>query len=64
MTIFRIIEECTNNAIKHSNGSVVFFELKKIAENTCIIIVADNGDSFDVDRVLTEKQRFYAEPWK
>ena len=32
MTIFRIIEECTNNAIKHSNGSVVFFELKKITE--------------------------------
>lgn len=59
MTIFRIIEECTNNAIKHSNGSVVFFELKKIAENTCIIIVADNGDSFDVDRVLTEKQRHF-----
>lgn len=24
MTIFRIIEECTNNAIKHSSGSVVF----------------------------------------
>ena len=42
MTIFRIIEECTNNAIKHSNGSVVFFELKKIAENTCIIILSDN----------------------
>ncbi len=59
MTIFRIIEECTNNAIKHSSGSVVFFELKKIAENTCIIIVADNGQSFDVDKVLTEKQRHF-----
>lgn len=59
MTIFRIIEECTNNAIKHSNGSVVFFELKKIAENTCIIIVADNGKSFDAEKVLSEKQRHF-----
>lgn len=59
MTIFRIIEECTNNAIKHSNGSVVFFELKKITENTCIIIVADNGKSFDAEKVLSEKQRHF-----
>ncbi len=59
MTIFRIIEECTNNAIKHSNGSVVFFELKKIAENTCIIIVADNGESFDAEKVLSEKKRHF-----
>ncbi len=59
MTIFRIIEECTNNAIKHSSGSVVFFELKKIAENTCIIIVADNGKSFDAEKVLSEKQRHF-----
>ena len=59
MTIFRIIEECTNNAIKHSNGSVVFFELKKIAENTCIIIVADNGKSFDAEKVLSENQRHF-----
>ena len=30
MTIFRIIEECLNNAIKHSRGSKINFELKKI----------------------------------
>lgn len=59
MTVFRIIEECTNNAIKHSNGSVVFFELKKIADNTCIIIVADNGKSFDAEKALSEKQRHF-----
>lgn len=29
MTIFRIIEECLNNAIKHSRGSKINFELKK-----------------------------------
>lgn len=59
MTIFRIIEECTNNAIKHSNGSMVFFELKKIAENTCMITVADNGKSFDAEKVLSEHQRHF-----
>lgn len=59
MTIFRIIEECTNNAIKHSGGSVVFFELKKIADNACIIIVADDGKSFDTEKVLSEKDRHF-----
>lgn len=59
MTIFRIIEECTNNAIKHSEGSVVFFELKKMTDDSCIIIISDNGKGFGYEKVLSEKDRHF-----
>ena len=59
ITIFRIIEECTNNAIKHSGGSVVFFELKKITNDNCIVIISDDGNGFDIEKVLSEKDRHF-----
>ena len=59
MTIFRIIEECTNNAIKHSGGSVIFFEFKKISNHNCIIIISDDGKGFDVDKVLSTQDRHF-----
>lgn len=59
MTIFRIIEECTNNAIKHSGGSIVFFELKKLTNDNCIIIISDNGKGFDADRVMGESNKHF-----
>lgn len=59
MTIFRIVEECINNAIKHSGGSKVYFELKKGADNNCIIIVSDNGKSFKCDEVLSVEDRHF-----
>lgn len=59
MTIFRIVEECVNNAIKHSDGSRVFFEVKKDNESNCIIIVSDNGKSFDAKEVLSVEDRHF-----
>lgn len=59
ITIFRIIEECVNNAIKHSGGKVVFFEIKKFTNNNCIIIISDDGNGFDMDEVLSEKDKHF-----
>lgn len=59
MTIFRIVEECVNNAIKHSDGSRVFFEVKKDNESNCIIIVSDNGKSFNAKEVLSVEDRHF-----
>lgn len=59
MTIFRIVEECVNNAIKHSDGSRIFFEVKKDNESNCIIIVSDNGKSFDAKEVLSVEDRHF-----
>lgn len=58
MTIFRIVEECMNNAVKHSNGSRVYFKIGKEINN-CIIVIKDNGQSFDFQKVVdTEKRHF------
>lgn len=59
ITIFRIIEECANNAIKHSGGSVVFFELKKITNDNCIVIISDDGNGFDSEKILSEKDKHF-----
>ncbi|GFH89575.1 signal transduction histidine-protein kinase/phosphatase DegS [Lachnospiraceae bacterium] len=59
MTIFRIIEECLNNAIKHSRGSKINFELKKNTDDDCLIIVSDNGISFNFDDVLLSEDRHF-----
>lgn len=56
IVVFRIIQECINNAVKHSNGDSVKIEVKQ--ENDCFDInVTDNGEGFDVDEVLTEKAK-------
>lgn len=59
MTIFRIVEECVNNAIKHSGGNRVSFQLKIDKEGNCIIIVSDNGKSFDAKEVLSVQDRHF-----
>jgi signal transduction histidine kinase len=45
--IFRILQELVNNAIKHSEGTVVTVSVKQ--GKTVEIIVADNGKGFAVD---------------
>lgn len=55
MTIFRIVEECLNNTIKHSGGSKIFFEIKKDDNDNCIIVVSDNGVSFDSKNISSSK---------
>lgn len=54
INIFRIVEECLNNAIKHSNGTKVFFQIRR-KNNDCVIIVSDNGKSFNTENVLSKE---------
>lgn len=58
MTIYRIVEECINNAVKHSSGNKVFFSIKLIEKNFCILI-KDNGISFNYEEVLSVKDRHF-----
>ncbi len=59
MTIFRIIEECLDNAVKHSKGTHIYFELKKNTDEDCLIVVSDNGISFNCDDVLFSEDRHF-----
>lgn len=58
MTIFRIVEECMNNAVKHSRGNKVIFILKNEGDR-CSIKVEDNGQSFNCDEVLSIEERHF-----
>jgi two-component system sensor histidine kinase DegS len=58
MTIYRIVEECVNNALKHSEGDKVIFTLKN-EKGGCSIEVKDNGQSFDCNEVLSPEERHF-----
>ena len=59
MTIFRIVEECLNNAVKHSKGTKIFFEIKKDNDDNCLITVSDNGISFDSKDILFSRDNHF-----
>lgn len=46
--IYRIIQEFTTNVIKHSKAAEMSIYIKDIKENR-IVILSDNGESFDYD---------------
>lgn len=58
MTIYRIVEECMNNALKHSEGDKISFALKS-ADGGCSIEVKDNGQSFNCNEVLSPEKRHF-----
>lgn len=51
--IYRILQEMINNALKHSNASVVTINMHN-AKSRLIIVVADNGIGFDADKITHE----------
>jgi signal transduction histidine kinase len=52
--IYRIIQEITHNAIKHSNGNKLFVQLISHDEGVNIL-VEDNGRGFDINNVMGSK---------
>ena len=56
LTIFRIIQECINNAIKHSNGSLIELKIKNV-DGCFDIIISDDGEGFNVNEVFSEKAK-------
>lgn len=56
MSVFRIIQECMNNAVKHSKGNSVEINIKN-KDNCFDINILDNGEGFNVDEVLNEKAK-------
>lgn len=59
MNIYRIIYECAHNAIKHSGGSTLYFEVKKISDNDCMVIISDDGNGFDAEKALSVKDKHF-----
>lgn len=57
ISIYRIIQECVQNAIKHSGGKEIEVRLKD-CENVYQINVKDDGIGFDVDAAMKKEKHF------
>lgn len=50
LNIYRVIQECVSNVVKHSNAEKLMFDLKK--KDSLMIQIYDNGDGFDKDSIM------------
>lgn len=57
ISIYRIIQECVQNSIKHSKGNEIIVKLKEY-DNVYQISVKDNGTGFDVTEALKKDKHF------
>ncbi|NNE27937.1 MAG: hypothetical protein HKN09_13920 [Saprospiraceae bacterium] len=53
--LFRIVQELSQNAIKHSNASQLIIQAS-MEEKTLTLVVEDNGVGFDVQKQLEDKK--------
>jgi signal transduction histidine kinase len=51
LVVYRIIQECINNVIKHAGASQLFINLS-IEKNQLTVMIEDNGIGFEVDKML------------
>lgn len=59
INLFRVVQECISNIIKHSGATEVILQVSKTIENLIVLIV-DNGRGFDVNsREFTEARSGY-----
>lgn len=57
ISIYRIIQECVQNAIKHSKGDEIVVSLKD-KKNLYEIIIQDNGTGFDINDAYKKDKHF------
>ena len=58
LTIYRIVQEACNNAVKHSNGNIVHIKICQ-NQNICNILIEDNGCGFDLEKVSKKNDNHY-----
>lgn len=57
ISMYRLVQECVQNAIKHSGGNMIIVKLKDYG-NTYRIHVQDNGIGFDLESALKKDRHF------
>ena len=57
ISIYRLVQECVQNAIKHSGGNEIVVKLKDYG-STYHILVQDNGTGFDMDEASKKDRHF------
>ncbi len=54
-SIYRVVTECINNVIKHSDATVLSVDIKQLPKKL-VISIKDNGEGFNLNEVLLKKQ--------
>lgn len=54
VTIYRIVQECLNNIVKHADATKISLKCKK-RNNVCHIMISDNGNGFNKENYNREK---------
>jgi len=57
ISIYRIIQECVQNSIKHCGGNEIVIKLKEY-QNEYWIYIQDNGTGFDLDEAMKKNRHF------
>lgn len=56
INIFRVVQECINNIVKHSGAKRASLKIKKPGRDL-LITISDNGKGFDVNEILSDKSK-------
>lgn len=57
LSIYRIIQECVQNSLKHSGGNEIIVRLKE-KDQSYKIVVQDNGMGFDINEAVKKERHF------
>lgn len=57
LSIYRIIQECVQNSLKHSGGNEITVKLKE-KEQSYKIFIRDNGTGFDINEAVKKERHF------
>jgi len=56
VNLYRIIQECLNNIVKHAQAAAVELSIRRNAQSL-VVVIKDNGRGFDLTQVLGRKDR-------
>ncbi|MCR5254724.1 MAG: sensor histidine kinase [Acetatifactor sp.] len=58
VTLFRILQECINNVVKHANAQTIVLKCKKI-DGFCHVEVNDDGEGFTDDKAADQPDKHF-----
>lgn len=54
VSIYRIVQECLNNIVKHADAETIFFFCKS-TDSICVLDIEDDGKGYDIENCNGEK---------
>lgn len=49
VSVYRVVQECLNNIVKHANAEKIIFSCKN-QNDRCVIVIKDDGKGFDIKK--------------